>query len=402
MWEKISHWILTQGTFAGVEYLQKPDGLYFNLTILKKEKGVAKIIVTQNDIASIEALKTYLDDKIPVYLVINVNGMLHRKLDYIPNSKIEVLQAVFPSANPADFLVQQTPTKDNALVSIIRKETTREIIGQLNKNQVEVIAIFAGNFVLQSLLPALGDITALSLFNFHLQVEQQKIVGFSKESYPAIDLPVGNQTVQSTELPALNMAFLGMTQNAIVPLDLEETQKNSVDFIYKRLFYFTSIAVLLLFFIALLINYFLFEQYSAKVKELQIELTQQQNLLIQRDTLAKQLEQKIAVLGNKMNIGNSKTSFYADQIAASLPSSMQLININIYPIIETTIYDQEAKIPRYETNKIIIKGYCQASVFYNDWKRNIQSLSWVKSIQNISYQNDQNGTGIFELEITLQ
>ena len=138
------------------------------------------------------------------------------------------------------------------------------------------------------------------------------------------------------------------------------------------------------------------------MKELKVELTQQQTLLTQRDTLAQQLEQKKAIFGNQMNIGNSKTSFYADQIAASLPPSMQLINMTIYPVIESDTYAVEEKAPRHKTNKINIKGYCQASVFYNDWKRSIQTLSWIKSIENISYQNDQNGTGIFELEITLQ
>jgi hypothetical protein len=403
MWEKVSHWILTQGTFAGLEYLQKPDGFYYNLTILQKEKGIAKIIATHTDIGSIEALKVFLEETIPVYLVINIGGMLHRKLDYTPTSKKEALQAVFPSANTDDFLVQQTITKRDTLISIIRKESCQEIIGKLKKNKVEVIKIFAGNFLVQHLLAVIAeDISSLPLIGFSLTIEQHQIVSFDKAILPVTSIALGDQRIDSTQLPSVTMAFLGITQSAVKGLPLASTQATKGAFLYKRLFYYTSMFLLGFFFVALLINYFLFEQYATKAQELKLELTQQQNLLKQRDTLAQILEQKKAVLGGQMTVGKSKTSFYSDQLAASLPNSMQLLEMIIYPVIETNDYGTEEKIPQYETNVIRIKGKCQASVFYNDWKRNIQTLSWVKSIQNISYQNDQNGIGIFELEITLQ
>jgi hypothetical protein len=146
----------------------------------------------------------------------------------------------------------------------------------------------------------------------------------------------------------------------------------------------------------------LFEKYNTKQQELKVELAQQQNLLTQRDTLAKKLQQKQAVLGDQSNLGQSKSSFYADQLAASLPNSMQLTELLVFPKIENKSYNNEEEIPRYQNNKIIIKGQCQASVFYNNWKRNIKDFDWVEKIHNLSYQNDKNGVGVFALEITIK
>jgi len=146
-----------------------------------------------------------------------------------------------------------------------------------------------------------------------------------------------------------------------------------------------------------LVNYFMFSSYQESNASLETELFAQEILVQQRDTLKAQYMRKSEVFGNGEQ---SNLSFYADRLASSLPSSIELVELAIYPQVKTSYYDEREQ-PNYQTGKIVVEGQCFGIVYYNNWKRALKELDWVESLHHISYQDIDEDTGAFTLEITV-
>lgn len=399
----IQTWIYQQTAIAGVECVQTGGHFYYNLCLLKKEKDSAKIVLQKQQIPSIEQLKEHLEEDTPIFLAANIKGMLHRQLDYQPKDDAETLNAVFPSAQATDFYVQTVPSHDNYFATVVRKDSIDRLIQQLLEADLWVVNVFLGSFWIAEILPLLSSVTAIQSSQLLLTIEEQSLTGFSKSTNEGKAVfMIGDEQVHEPVLLALSMAFLGITQATIQGISTENIQQQQQNFYYKKLLHYSGLLALAVFFIALLINYLLFDYYNQQRQELQIEVSQQQSLLEKRDSLAKKYAEKSALLGDQLYLGASKTSYYADQLAATLPSTLRLTSLVLFPEIKANQFSSGEELPRYDNQKIIIKGTCQASVFYNNWKQAVEELRWVKSIHNMSYQNAPNGQGIFELAIQVQ
>lgn len=404
MQQQLQQWIYSQEAFAGVELLQQQGGYCYNLCLLKKEKDSAKILLQKTGISSLEELKSLIGEQTPIFLGINIKGILYKVLDYHPSSKGEALGAVFPSAKEEEFHVQLIAAGNNSLLTVVRKDKILPLVEELQAAGLWVVNVFVGAFWVEEVLPLLPNVQELQVGQQLLIVEQQHIIANSRgEKEQGATFNIGEEAVGEELLLALSMAFLAITQPTIEHLDIPVVQQQQKDFYYKKLFHYTSIAALGLFFVALLGNYLLFEHYNTKQQNLGIEVGQQKSLLEQREQLAQKYKDKKALMGDQLNLGQSKSSYYADQLAATLPSTLQLTKLVLFPKIATEEnYNNEEQLPYYDNSTILITGQCQASVFYNNWKRGLEELDWVASIHNLSYQNNKEGQGIFELKITLK
>lgn len=404
MQPRIKELIYSREAFAGVECLQKEGKLYYHLCILKKEKNSAKIILQKEYILSLVELKELLKEDIPVFLGINIKGILNRVLDYIPNSKEEALKAVFPSAKAEDFYLQEVEANQKALVSVVRKDSVFNVLKEFEAAGIWVVNVFVGPFWIEEILGILPTyLQQVQIGQQVLEVEAQHITGLSKNVLTNQELfTIGDDRVPESLLLALSMAFLAITQPMIEGVEADFIKEQQTNFFYKKLFHYTALFVLGFFFVALLVNYLLFEHYNTQQQGLKVEVRQQQSLLNQRDSLAKKYQNKKALLGDQLHLGQSKSSYYADQLAATLPSTLKLTQLILFPEIKEEGYSGEEALPRYDNQTIVLVGQCQASVFYNNWKRSLEELDWVASIHNLSYQNNKNGQGIFKLKITLK
>lgn len=405
MQSKLQQWIYSRETFAGVEIVQMEGSFSYQLCLLKKEKDSAKIVAQYANIATVEELKNLVGTNTPIFLGVNIKGIINRVLDYAPNSKEEALATVFPSAQEADFHVQQVESGNNTLISVVRQDSVLAVVEELQAAALWVVKVFVGPFWIEEILPILSNpMQQIQVGQQLLLIEQQHIIGCSRGEKEQQEIVViGEEQVKEAGLMALSMAFLAFTQPTLEGLDIALVEQQQTEFYYKKLGYYTLLGVLGFFFVALLGNYLLFEHYNTKQQDLALEVGQQKSLLDQRDVLAKKYEDKKALLGDQLNLGQSKSSYYADQLAATLPSTLQLTQLVLFPKVEQEdTYSSEEQVPRYDGRTILVTGQCQASVFYNNWKRSLEELDWVAAIHNLSYQNNKEGQGVFELKITLK
>lgn len=400
----LSDWIHRREAFAGVTCLQREDALYYDICVLKKENDHAKILVQADQLTTLQALQEVIEEGQPVFLGLQVKGMLHRVLEYQPEDTAAALAAVFPAADVADFYVQQLPLEQGALVTVVRRTRVEALVAPLLEAGMWVVQVFIGPFGVQEILPLLPHwIEHLSIGDQTLLVQNQQITALTKGTSTDIQtFHLGEDTVPETQLLALSMAFIALTQPDLEGIPLTKVEECRTNFYYKKLFQYTVIGLLGGFFIALLGNYLLFERYNTQYQNLALEVGQQQHLLAQRNALAMQYRDKKSLLGDQLHLGASKTSYYADELAASLPSTLQLTKLTLFPVLKKNdAYQTEETLPYYDQSTILVEGRCQASIFYNNWKRGVEELDWVESIHNLHYQNDPEGRGVFRLKIIL-
>ena len=155
--------LLDSSSAAGVECILLPDAspndssigrgkIVFNLLVFKKERSKVKTEVSHTGI-DFETIKKVLSAKIPVSLVINGKGIIHKKVSVSDKEDFpSLLHKVFPNANPSEFYVQNTPADNssNAFVSIIRKNIADDIIAQFSNSGFYIVSCLMGPFPITS------------------------------------------------------------------------------------------------------------------------------------------------------------------------------------------------------------------------------------------------------------
>ena len=104
------------------------------------------------------------------------------------------------------------------------------------------------------------------------------------------------------------------------------------------------------------------------------------------------------ISGTNLN-KNSKTSFYADQIAASVPKGIQFSVLDIFPLIEKQNNFQENQLQEFKQNIILIKGLSKSSTVYNQWVRKLKKLDWIKTVDHLDYKDVDRNNAEFELRL---
>lgn len=411
MLKKVDFKIIIQSkTAVGVEVILLPENAYeINVVILKKVKSILAIEKQKEGIVSFEELAQFIDPKLPIILVLNGKGIIHRKVTFSENdTQVTLLNKVLPNANLNEFDLQQTSiSSSQGFVSIIRSNILNEIIEQLKKNKLTGIAgCLLGPFVINNLLPLINtDIISneqLRFSAYQLQIREQQItdVGSSEEEGEEA-IEIGSDSIKPKLLIAFAAAlsyFLG-ADAGIAKSEVIDNIKE--EFKQKQKFEFIGWSLLIAAFSVLLVNYFVFNHYWTKNLGLSSTLASNQSALNRYDTLKVEFAEKKEFLQQNGLLENSRTSFYADKLAASLPSSIHWIDVNIHPVKKKQVNDETEGF-FFENKSIKISGKCQRSTDLNDWMKEVKLKSWISSVTLLNYtQDNATDDGLFLIEIKL-
>ncbi len=396
---------------AGLEVILMPDGSYqLHLVLLKKQQSTLVTVLQKKDILSIAEIKQLIDPKVPLNVIINGKGIIHRKVHSNENDSANtLLNKLLPNANPEDFVIQKTPVNtEEAIVSVIRVNSLNELLQQFIDHQLtNISACFIGPFVVNNLLPlldpALFDNEHLHINNFKLQVKEQQIHNIEVSSTPLPDqIRIGNDLLPCQLLipfAAALTGFTGETQD-IVSSGLLNRLKE--EFQQKQKFELRSWSFLITIFLILIINYFVFNNYWSKNREMtaQLELTQAASQRYAK--LRSDFDQKEGFLKENGLLESSRTSYFADQLAKELPSSLQLTGLNIHPLKKKKAGEEDHGFS-FENKTILVSGNCQRNTELNEWMKKIKKLNWVNDVSLLNYKQENAGeAGIFLIGITIK
>jgi Tfp pilus assembly protein PilN len=388
----------------GIEIIQQAGEVNYHLVVLEIVKGQMNVQDDYQYINSWEALTELLDNKLPIAIALNVRGLLHRKVELNITNK-RLAESVLPNANSQDFYAQGIDIYQGKIASVIRKEQLTQSLQPFLDAKYWVLDVRLGSFDIVQLLPFLRTEDKIITSAHELTIENKQLTGFQKNKNKSTSdsstILLGDEHISAILLPAISAAFrifVKAPTNEIQADFLNIQQENFKQF---RIFQLGGVGVLAVFFVALLANFVLFSNYSSKNQELNAQLIYQSTTLNKLDTLKKEYEQQKTFFNKNNLTQRSKTSFYADRIASTLPSDIQLTTLNIYPKIKKRRMEMEAALPEFEQNRIQVKGKTSSSIYYNDWKRSLNNLEWITDIYQIQYQ-EESGFGEFEVVLVIR
>lgn len=391
---------------AGLEIFVHNDGVVdLHLVILKKKKEELIFSKKVAFVPDFETLKTHLPKDIPVVIVLNGKGILHKKLETLPADIEQIPQAILPNATAADFSFQVLPQATSNWVSLMRKAEVEKWVQSVQQLDFQVVGLAFGGFSSQVFYPMIENASNplnTGYFNFTLSNDQTEILQLSKNptNHPT-NIFIGEEVFSNILLTAGGAAFQHLLQQPSTIYQNEVVETAATNFRYTYGFKKLGWTLLIATFGLLLVNFLAFSWLHNQTQQQQNQLVYHQTQLNQLDTLQRQLQEKQSFFKDNKLLQSSKVSFYSDEIGNSLPSGIQLTTFQIFPD-QANQQQKREKLFLFDKTKLIIKGNSRRSTILNEWIKTLKSLDWIKSVKVLPYAETKGGVGEFELELLIQ
>ena len=376
---------------AGVEVLLSASGESYNVVVLEKKNDKVQIVSAELGL-DVEQFKQKIEKNIPLFLSIDGKGVLHKKVSFTESeNKAQLLGKVLPGADEQQFYVQSA----GEFVSVLRKDALDVVVNEFTKSGYCMVGAALGPFALNSIL-SLVESKVVYTSLYQLQIKEAKIDAIEKSESAALKVTIADEQLNVSAVVAFASA-LNYFVNADSFFEAEIVQTSADDFKEKRKFVVGGVSVLVFFFVLLFVNYLVYDYLKTSNNELEAQCKMQEEDFHKSEILKKELDEKLA-LKEKLGVnGSTRISYYLDAIAASVPAPIQLTELALNPVSKKIKNDKEIE---YEVNEIVIAGRCKKSIYYNDWKKDLSKLEWVKNISVVNYVDADDEVGEFILKIT--
>lgn len=398
MLDQLKNRIFRLNKIAGLELQIEADGsVMYNLVLLEKRKSLVITTFKQINIASPEELAGLIPKDVPVALTISGKGVLFKKASgNLEGSSL--LEQILPNAMPDDLYISSVKNIQQ-YVFLARKDRVDTHIKVLEEKGIQVVNISVGVSQIVPLLPFLSsELREIESGGFQIQLLNGNLQDINPvgKDYKSIEIEVGDERIPVQLLPAFGAAFNVL---ALGNEPEDTTIRKRFDTWKEKAVFQEAGKVLLIFFASLLfINLALFFYLSGENSELGAKNSTVLADIRKVESLEAELKQKEKFLQEAGWIASSKTSLYADQIAATVPNTILLTELSIHP--NNLSESRKEKRMIFETGKILIAGTCKDPVVLNPWLVELKKLDWVESAASKKYQYDhKKKIGFFELEL---
>lgn len=383
---------------VGMEITIRPNGgfQYQAIILERKKEGIEIKDTIETD--NLLSLKDTLDKNLPLVLLLNGKGIIGREINNSQLNDQEIIKTLLPGANINDFYIsKRNLSNGGAWATIVRKETLDRAIKEVLKEGFFISKVFVGPAVRGALVNLVG-IDVIRTDQFVYTYQNNQLHGIDINAGEAEDIHVGGDMVQGQFIPTFSLAFsylLGLEGGDVKTPD---TELSNSELWHKNVFYYGGIATLIVFFCILLTNFFLFDYYRDKLSALQGSAELGQAEYQKLTELEAKVKEKTAFIQSTGLGGGSKTSFYVDRIASTVPKSISLKMLDVNPL-ESKIKSGEQIL--FKQKNIVVDGLCIKSTELNEWIKSLKGFDWVKGVELKDYKGANSSGGEFKLEIEL-
>ena len=384
---------------AGVELLNSSEGVVYRLVVLERKKDLLSIVERSIHCKTIQELTKQIDKETPIVLSVDGKGVLHKAISAASTNRIQQLGQVLPNASLDDFHLQIVSSTDGPIASIIRLDQLRSFLDQFEANELSVVELILGPFHLQHIAETI-QVSEYNGVSGKLTLQSGKIVSWSasnKETTP--DFSLGDDRVDGLLLIAVANALKGI----VLPKTSSEMQPQFIqssrsEYLYRQLFRKMGMGLLPGFLGLLLINFLAFQHFFTSNSELESQLFVQRSQLIKLDTLKSQHQRQQKLFNQYSLTKSSRISFYADRLASSMPTDIQLDNLTLFPSKKRK---QQSGKPSYlfEQDRILISGFSKSCLVVNSWVQGLEGVDWVQEAKIVHCGVGDDGVLGFELAV---
>jgi hypothetical protein len=411
MLTKLRDSVLQVRSCIGIEVcILSPKKMSINAISLKLDRGTIVKESEYHEVEDLEELRKKVNIHCPIALCITGKGVLYKKTKEkeVPSNPVQLL---LPTANPDDFYIQNTDLANSIQITIIRKEILDSIVSDFISHSYKIISISIGGFEnLQDVIRIINtQDDHIHTTNYRLQLahDRQSFEVHTKEidtdKYGNIEYNLANQYVFSKGIVAFAAAQNLMIQfpNDIPSLILNNVKNERSEYYYSKLFKSIAVSCISVLFILLMTNFLVNEYYSHKIIELQNALNIYKVSSDKTTAWKTNIKSKAAFLASTGWDKSQKLSFYSDRIAALIPGSILLSEMNVFPLVSKDAYENQAL--HFEMDTIEISGTCDDPTDISMFKANLEASNHFKKIwiKDYVFKKEIN-SGTFKMQIIIE
>jgi Tfp pilus assembly protein PilN len=388
--------------------IMKSGQLILQLVTIAKKKKEIEILKVGEVFHSIQTLPVDQASQLPLFISLDGKGVLHKSLEITTTTtNAELVGKMLPNAHPKDFYLQRSAINEHkAWVSMARKELVDGLLQQLNELGWYPHDFLLGNFSLLTASTALEKEQQPAAFideEVHMELNDKGFVALTstKDEYLPQRFSISGKTLDTPALVAMGNAIQYYLPNPYIHRPVYATvTEHANDFFHKRLFSKLGWTALGTFMMVLLINFLTFDHYSTKHQEVATTVRQNEAMLVQLQQLRSELQAKKNFIAASGFVNASSISYFADQLALTLPKSIKLQQIVINPPIKKR---KEGEPISFEFNEIRVVGITNENLDLNAWIKQIKTKKWVKEVSIVDFiQGKRKNGGAFEFNIKVK
>jgi len=390
-------------TAFGVELIFNTKDSYTLIAVELTNNKEAVVVSRRFLSITLEELAKENTKQLPVYLVAGGKGIIHKKVKTDDYSKDQdLLNQVLPNASIKDFYLQKSIISNTSCwVSVIRKDVLDTLLVKLDKLKIFAVQISLGPFAIENTIQ-LVDKPILLTTTHELLIEENNILQMNNlgsvsngETYN-----IEGEMVSSHEIIAFGAALNHFAPtNKLTPINCNAVDTFKTEHLNKNKLLIVGFGMLAFFFIVVLLNLWISSNYESSRNALQYQVNSKKKVVEELALLDEELKIKEQFIQGSGVARASKISFYVDQVALSIPKSIQLNQLFINPLKKRI---NKAEDINFTYNVIKITGTVSKSIELNNWVKELKKYEWINEIIIISFiQENSKTAGEFEIEIKI-
>lgn len=382
-WKQITHFRRVQ--VVSIEFTER--GNYYHWAKLKRSKGEV-IMVDFSEKLDQDSIVHSIDSNIPIIIHFIGKGILSRVVeqeeDYIEN--------LLMNADPEEFYINSLDLEEKRYVSFARKSVINNALIPLEGFNDNILDIVLGPYyVFLNEIREKTQSTPMGSIRY-----ENGIYSFDSSDSPMRPKFNGELLIHSFWAFTIGWGFLQGNLDISVFGSDERKQRRS-NYRDKKQFRVIGIAAIVIFLIALVGNYFYQGYINERNTDLEAKIMVYSDNLKKIDQIDQEMLRKKQLIANSGIIRSNYFSTTLDQIGASLPSSIILDEIQIYPLHKKLKRNEK---PSFNRKTIKIAGSTNSSENIDLWIEQLNELEWVDNVAILSFSSDEEKkTSFFELKI---
>lgn len=378
---------------TGAEVHLNPDGSYdIRILCLTLDKKQINITGKKRYSGSVTKITDFVPHG-PLAVTLTGKGVLIKKTALLEGASTGALQQLFPALKLDEFYVQHFPAGGHSFVAIVRRELADAVLSVFKKQGAEVLMLSLGPFVVDQVIPQLNVYGESLSFDGHELVLNEakewmdyRYNSLSENGFP---LKIDLETIPSEYLLAYSTAFQLILNEKLelVQVAAEAIEQRLVAFVAELKFKRNGTAMVVFFFILLLVNFLALSAYNSGNEKLMSKAGRQSYIFENRAKLEQEVKDKEQLVKRLGWNKGYRYAFLCDQIGVTVPKGIILDELQINPLSggETGL----TKGTPLVLGSIKVKGQTNSVYAVNSWIYELKQKNWVKDVQLEKYTADE-------------
>lgn len=399
MFQDIKTYLLFGNRYIGIEHTSINGNQALFATLLKKKKKEADIEVVF-EAEGIKELSSQLSKNLGCSLIINDTNVITKKVETNHKEPLKVVNMTFPNLDLSDFVYELILQEESHFVSICRKDYIENLLDNYKANGISIISISLGNTLITNIANFINGDT-IHTSNSVIQKDEQNILSIEPNTESQKHLyNINGIEVSNKHLLSFSAALSTLIQIPQPKSNFESQKQLLFDsFNQSKLFKQSVKLGLTTIFALLLINFLVFNHYFNKVESLQQTSQVNQEAKTRMLELDKKVSKSQKTVETMLSSSNSKTAFYLNEIIQTLPSSIQLSEVNYQPLTKRLKASEPISNIK---NTMVISGESGNSELFAYWVSDLESKEWIDKVETLDYSDISTNISNFSIKLNLK